>query len=331
VPSLNPNPPAQNLSRLNISLNVGLIDWPLVSRFLGRSRQPLIWLGGMLLGLSSVVQPIPAQALVPHTLSLNLTRLERQGIGLAQEASQLAQFQQYELALQRARLATQLAPKSPEVWSLLGGLALQTNDIDGGIVALKQAKALDGKNSAVLFALGSAYFQKAQYATSVDYLKQGLAIKPNVPGALFDLGNAYLMLRQYPDAIAQYEKAVALEQKFWPAINNIGLIHYESGKVDQALEKWRTAADIDPKAAEPRLAAAVALYAKGDREGGLTLGEAALRLDSRYADVKFLKENLWGEKLLADTQKLLAVPRMRATLLQVQQRTPRTEQPQPNP
>jgi tetratricopeptide (TPR) repeat protein len=284
-----------------------------------------------LTSLWGVVQPIIypsiARAMVPHTLRLDSARLEQQGLGLAQEASQLAQFQQYELALQRAKLATQLAPKSPEIWSLLGGLYLQANELDDGITALKKSQSLDSKNSAVLFALGSAHFQKGKYETAVDYLKQGLAIKPNVPGALFDLGNAYLMLRQYPDAIAQYEKAVAQDQKFWPAINNIGLIHYESGKVDDAIQRWRSAVDLDAKAAEPRLALAVALYAKGDREGGLSLGEAALRLDSRYADTKFLKENLWGSRLLLDTQKLLETPRIRATLTQVQRQRPRSGEP----
>lgn len=280
-----------------------------------------------LLGLWGATQPASAQSLVPHTVQLDSTKLERQGLSLAQEAAQLAQFQQYELALPRARLATQLAPKSPEIWSLLGGLYLQTNDLDGGITALKTAQTLDQKNAAVLFALGSAYFQKNNYTIAIDYLKSGLKIKPNVPGALFDLGNAYLMLRQFPDALAQYEKAVAQDKAFWPAINNIGLIKYESGDVDEAIRRWRSAVAIDAKAAEPQLAMAVALYAKGDREQGLALGETAIQLDSRYSDLKFLKENLWGNRLLADTKKFLETPRIRATIAQAQGSSPKRPSP----
>lgn len=269
--------------------------------------------------------PARAQALLPHTLRLDPTRLEQQGISLVQDASQLAQFQQYDLALQRAKLATQLAPKSAEVWALLGGLYLQTNEVDNGIVALNKAEKLDGKNSAVLFALGSAYFQKAEYGKSVEYLKAGLKLKPNVPGALFDLGNAYLMQRQYGEAIAQYQQAVSQEAKFWPAINNIGLIKYEQGNVDEALRLWEKAAAMDSKAAEPRLAIAVAFYArKGEAQRGLALGEAAVRLDSRYAKLDFLKENLWGEKLLADTKKLLETPKIRATIIQLEEQRPQT-------
>lgn len=276
-------------------------------------------------------QPAQGQALLPHTLRLEPTRLEQQGLSLAQEASQLAQFQQYDLALQRAKLATQLAPKSSDVWSLLGGLYLQANELDNGIVALKKAEALDNKNSAVLFALGSAHFQKGNYAQSVEYLQAGLKIKPKVPGALFDLGNAYLMLRKYSDAIKRYEEAIAQEKNFWPAINNIGLIKYEQGDVDGAIRQWQKAVDIDAKAAEPRLAIAVATYAKkGEQQKGLSLGESALRLDSRYAEISFLKENLWGEKLLSDTKKLLESPKIRATIVQIQGQSPKkTERPSP--
>ncbi len=271
-----------------------------------------------ILSVWATAHPAFGQALVPHMLQLDTKKLEQQGIGLVQEATQLAQFQQFDLALSRARLATQLAPKIPEVWAVLGGLHLQVKQIDPGINALKRAQTLAPRNTAVLFALGTAYFQKASYQQSIDYIQSGLKLKPNVPGALFDLGNAYLMLKQNREAIASYEKAYAQDKEYWPAINNVALVKYEQGNIDDAIRLWQTSVAIDPKAAEPKLAVAVALYNKGDREQGLALGEAAIRLDNRYSDLKFLKENLWGEKLLSATQKFLSVPRIQATIAQAQ-------------
>ncbi|MER3590021.1 MAG: cytochrome c biogenesis factor, partial [Mastigocladus sp. ERB_26_1] len=61
--------------------------------------------------LWSLPKAAHAQALIPHTLQLDAAKLEQQGLSLAQEAAQLAQFQQYEMAMPRARLASQLAPK----------------------------------------------------------------------------------------------------------------------------------------------------------------------------------------------------------------------------
>jgi hypothetical protein len=70
------------------------------------------------------------------------------------------------------------------------------------------------------------------------------------------------------------------------------------------------------------LALAVALYTKGDKEKGLSLGEAALKLDKRYATVTFLKDNLWGDRLIAATQNFLATPQIKAALAKIQDAPP---------
>lgn len=125
-------------------------------------------------GLWGVSAPALGQALVPHTLQLNSAQLEQQGLSLAQEAAQLAQFQQYELALPRAKLATQLAPKTYQSWFLLGGLYLQTNKFDDAIAALQKARSLDPKNASILFAMGSANFQQEKYDAAIQNLQAGL-------------------------------------------------------------------------------------------------------------------------------------------------------------
>jgi tetratricopeptide (TPR) repeat protein len=115
--------------------------------------------------------------------------------------------------------------------------------------------------------------------------------------------------------------AVNQDKKFWPAINNIGLIKYEEGDVPGAIQQWQTAVSIDKKAAEPLLALAVASYNQGDKQKSLQMGVSALRIDSRYADLNFLKENLWGDRLLADTKKFLALPEIKSAS-QLQKETP---------
>jgi tetratricopeptide (TPR) repeat protein len=268
------------------------------------------------LGWGNSSQVVRAQALVPHTLQLDFDDLQKKGQSLAQEAVQLAQFQQFQLALSRAKLATQLAPNNAEIWAVLGSLYLQNEKLDEGIAALQQAKSLEPDNAAVLFILGSAYFQQSKPALAIESLQAGLKLKPNSPNALFDLGNAYYVTQQYSQAIAQYEKAVAQETKFWPAVNNIGLIEYERGDIESAIKKWQAASALDEKAAEPRLALAIALYLKGDREKALNLGESALGIDNRYGDLKFLKDNLWGDKLLKDAETFLGLPRIQSKIAQ---------------
>jgi tetratricopeptide (TPR) repeat protein len=269
---------------------------------------------GALSSLGFQPQPVHAQALLPYVSPLDASDLEQKGRALAQDAAQLAQFQQFDLALSRAKLATQLAPQNNQVWAVLGSIYLQTNKLDDGIAALQQSKRLDAKTASIYFALGSAYFQQGKIPLAIEELQSGLKIKPNSTNALFDLGNAYLVSGQFPLAISQYEKAVAQAADFWPAINNIGLIEYERGNVTAALRHWQDASKLDEKAAEPRLAAAIALYSKGEKDKALSLGETALQIDRRYGDLKFLKENLWGAKLLQDAKLFLETPRIQATL-----------------
>ncbi|MBD2773457.1 tetratricopeptide repeat protein [Iningainema tapete] len=269
-------------------------------------------------GLLSTPRDVYAQALIPHTLQLDVTKLEQQGLSLAQEAAQLAQFQQYEIALPRARLASQLAPKNDKVWLLLGGLYLQTKNLDNAITALKQAQSLNPKNGDIHFALGSAHFQQQKYSEAIGYFQTGLNLKPNDPEGLFDLGNAYYMVGKKPEALVQYKKAVSFNKKFWPAINNVGLILYEQGDLQGAMKQWQQAIPIakalkQPES-EPLLALAVAMYTRGNQQQALAMGEAALRIDERYGDLDFLKQNLWGERLLSDTKKFLSLPRIQAAL-----------------
>jgi tetratricopeptide (TPR) repeat protein len=144
-------------------------------------------------------------------------------------------------------------------------------------------------------------------------------LKPDTPEALFDLGNTYLKMGQYDKAIAQYEKTVTIDKTYWFATNNIGLIKYEQGDTSGAIAKWQEALTVDSKQAEPLLALAVALYHEGKIDEALKDAEAALAIDVSYADLEFLKENLWGDRLLKDTKVLLDRPEIQAVIPQFKQ------------
>jgi hypothetical protein len=47
----------------------------------------------------------------------------------------------------------------------------------------------------------------------------------------------------------------------------------------------------------------VALYSQGERQQSQKLAQQALRRDPRYQNIEFLKQNLWGDRLLGDTKK----------------------------
>ncbi|MEO1069950.1 MAG: cytochrome c biogenesis factor, partial [Cyanobacteria bacterium J06638_6] len=46
----------------------------------------------------------------------------------------------------------------------------------------------------------------------------------------------------------------------------------------------------------------------------LSLGIEALEQDSRYADIEFLRTNLWGDRLLGTTSEFFEVPDIKTLL-----------------
>jgi tetratricopeptide (TPR) repeat protein len=272
------------------------------------------------LGLFGVARPVQAQALLPYVLPLDEERLTADGLSLAEDAAQLASFQQYDEALARAQLAAQLAPGEPQILALLGSLYLQVDNSAQAVVTLERAKALDPDNALVWFALGSAYFSEAKYLQAATSLENGLKIEADNANARFDLGNAYYKLNRYSQAIEQYERSISLDETLWPSINNIGLVLYEMGDVPGAIAKWQEALELAPEElrSEPELAIAVAQFSQNQQTAeAIRAATVALERDSRYAEIDFLAENLWGTRLLTATEQFFNTPALRSLLAQL--------------
>lgn len=106
------------------------------------------------------------------------------------------------------------------------------------------------------------------------------------------------------------EKALALDANPLVAVMHLGLIKYELQDALGAIREFQAAIHINSKDPEPQLALAVALYGQGKQQRGLAMAADALRLQNQLADLKYLKESLWGALLLADTQKVLSDPKI---------------------
>ena len=186
------------------------------------------------------------------------------------------------------------------------------------ITTLEQAKTLQPDNALVMFALGNAYFSHQDYNKAVSSIESGLKLEPENPNALFDLGNAYYKLKQFDKAIAQYEKAVTKESSSGLLINNIGLVKYESGDTAGAIAEWQRALDLaGEEQTEPQLAIAVAQFSQSQAASSNDKAIAALERDPNYANIEFLKDNLWGEKLITATEQFFNTPALQDLLVQI--------------
>ncbi|MEL6130898.1 MAG: tetratricopeptide repeat protein [Cyanobacteria bacterium J06627_3] len=286
-----------------------------MNQLISRLTRPALATLLALFGCGWTARAVDAQALLPYTLPLDEERLTATGLTLAQEAAQLAQFQQYDEALARIQLAAQLAPQDPQILTLLGSLHLQVGDSAAAVAALENAKSINSDDPVIWFSLGSAYFSEAKYLQAANALEKGVSLEPGNSGAHFDLGNAYYKLNRYEKAIDQYETAVSYNEQFWPAINNIGLVLYEMGKLEPAIEQWERSLEVADEEPEPTLAIAAAHYAANiNRPAAIESATAALERDSRYADLEFLEDNLWGNRLLSATEAMFGTPGLQDVL-----------------
>ena len=138
-----------------------------------------------------------------------------------------------------------------------------------------------------------------------------VSLIPDRPDGYFSRGLFYHRQKNYQLALAEYQQALTKDEKYTPAIGNIGLIKYEQGKTEAAIQQWQSVLVIDREKAAAQMATAVALYAQGNRSRAFRIAQSALRIDKEFADLEYLKKNLWGKKLIADAQKLLEEPQMK--------------------
>ena len=87
------------------------------------------------------------------------------------------------------------------------------------------------------------------------------------------------------------------------AINNKGLALYEQNKINLSKTFFKEAISIDENA-EPLLGLASCLM-KENLDSAILLAKKALTKNPNYVDYSYRKEQLWGEKLQADTEILL--------------------------
>jgi tetratricopeptide (TPR) repeat protein len=267
-----------------------------------------------------VVYALPARALVPFVYLPQEKELTGAGLGIAQAAARLLRLGQAEDAARLAELTVRLLPEDPRGWVLLAEAELRSNQTEKAVTALSRAKELDPDNPGIWFAEGSLALRNGKPEEAIALLRKGLELDSRNAGAFFDLGNAQILLGNNQAALGSFEKAAGLRKDFWEAINNQGLVLFESGRSGEAIDRWRRVLRIKPDIAETSLAMAAALFERSpaDRQEALRLAESALAEEPNYVNESFQKEQLWGPRLRAVTGRLLALPELKPAVERAQ-------------
>jgi len=212
---------------------------------------------------------------------------------------------EYELALQDFNQVITLKPQEAIAYFVRGNIYLQKGEKELALKDFNQAITLKFQDANMYFSRGNIYYEKGEKELALNDYNQAITLKSQDASVYYNRGNIYYEKGEKELALEDYNQAIKLNPKFVAAYNNRGLIYYEKGEKSEAIQQFQKAISLDQQLAEPQLALATILYKQGEIEKAKQLAQSALKLDPKFADPAYLKKNLWGEKIINDTQQML--------------------------
>lgn len=137
----------------------------------------------------------------------------------------------------------------------------------------------------VLYLLGTAYSQLADYDEAKKYLDKALAIRPAYPEALSNMGLTLKKGGRASEAVDYYKRALELNPSFADAHGNLASALEALGRIDEAEEHARQALRLNPDSFDAFYVLGLVLKAKDCFDEASQCFLAALRLRPGDADV----------------------------------------------
>lgn len=98
------------------------------------------------------------------------------------------------------------------------------------------------------------------YSLKISELQRRLQNNSNDLGLLVQLGNTYFDGNMYPEAIEAYEKSLALKPGDPNVLTDLGVMYRRNGQSDEAVKRFRIAAQADSTHFQSRMNLGVVLF-----------------------------------------------------------------------
>lgn len=153
-------------------------------------------------------------------------------------------------AIEKLKEATTLDPTLAVAYYALGIAYKNTKDLATSEDMFKKAIEKDDKYSAAYNALGLLYNSQQRYDSAINTFKAALGINPNDEKANFGLGSVYLQQKDYRNAIQYFKKAVEIQAEYSNAWENLGICHHEIREYEAAITAFGNALQYEKKKTE---------------------------------------------------------------------------------
>jgi tetratricopeptide (TPR) repeat protein len=180
------------------------------------------------------------------------------------------------------------------------GAALQEDGrVDDAVAAYRRALQSEPDYALSHEGLGSALRRQGKLDEAILHLRQAVRLHPGFVDARFNLANALAERGDANEAIALYEEVLrqhpdGIDPKSNVDVySNLGLALMAGGRVDEAIERFRRAALLDPASATAQFNLGHALSTQGDFEEAATHLARAAQADSASAPARYELGNVY--------------------------------------
>ncbi len=153
----------------------------------------------------------------------------------------------------RESLLRQDLAKWPDLWTahgLLGKLLLDRADLQGAILHLQRAVAINPDYAVAHNNLGTALTRSGRSEPAVASFRRALERRPHYADAHYNLGVELAATGRLDEAIRHYELALAVRGRDAELHNNLGIALALQGQEGRATEHFRRALAIDPDSSD---------------------------------------------------------------------------------
>jgi tetratricopeptide (TPR) repeat protein len=158
------------------------------------------------------------------------------GIGLHDPANAARAFEK----------AVALKPEWPEAWNALGFNYLDLKQYDAAVSAFQRCIERVPSKSNYWHNLAYTYADANKPAQAVSTLeKQRSNVESTATGLdWYNMGNDFAALGYPTEAITAYQKALQINSQYGPAWNNLGVVEFQRGNLNKALQAFQRSASL---------------------------------------------------------------------------------------
>ena len=149
-------------------------------------------------------------------------------------------------AIDAADRAIRIAPESHSGYTLRGRARLSQNRVDEGLADLRQAVSFAGTDMEARLALAWALWKLGRNNEAAGEYEKVLRYNPDSPAALNNLGAIYGQQGRLLDAIPLFRHLLELSDDA-DAAHNLANCYFYSDRMDEALAAYKRVLEIDPE------------------------------------------------------------------------------------